>query len=122
MNTEKRILRTLILLLTVFFFSQFVFTGCQKDGPTKALVTVKDSLGRVVRGATVSLFQDTVQNQTTGVVANVRQTKTTDAAGNAEFEFALEALLNLKAEYNGRSATGFVRLELHKSVNQTITL
>ena len=122
MNNRKRLLALPFILLFSTLVSQLMLSGCKKDGPTKAVITVQDSLGRPASGATVSLFQDTVINQVTGSRANVRQTKVTDAAGNAEFEFTLEAFLNLEAYRGADTVTGFVRLELHKTVYQTVTL
>ena len=122
MNNRKRLFALPFILLFSTLVSQLMLSGCKKDGPTKAVITVHDSLGRPASGAMVSLFQDTVINQVTGARANVRQTKTTDAAGNAEFEFALEAFLNLEAYRGADTVTGFVRLELHKTVYQTVTL
>ncbi|MFM8432127.1 MAG: hypothetical protein ACKOA1_04950 [Bacteroidota bacterium] len=122
MNNRKRLTVIPAILVFLTLFGQVLLPGCKKDGPTKAVITVNDSLGRPAPGTTVTLFQDTVVNQVTGAVANVRQTKTTDAAGKAEFEFTLEAFLNLQAYRGADTVAGFVRLELHKTVYQTVTL
>jgi hypothetical protein len=81
---------------------------------------VKDAAGALVSGASVTLWQDTTVSSTTGAHSNLRVTKTTDAAGNAEFIFALEAYLNITAIKDNDSALGFVRLEEHKTVNQSV--
>lgn len=120
MNTQKRIISTSAYLLLSLFVLQAVFSGCKKNGPTKAVVTVNDSLGRPCRGATVTLWQDTAVNQTTGSTASIRVTKLTDSGGKAEFEFALEAFLNLEAYKNTDTVRAFVRLEEHKTVYQTV--
>jgi hypothetical protein len=120
MNNRKPFLTTSAAVILAFFLLQAGFSGCKKDGPTKAVITVNDSLGRPVGGATVTLFQDTAVNETTGEVANIRETMTTDGSGKAEFEFALVAFLNVEAYKNADTARGFVRLEEHKTVYQTI--
>ncbi|MFM7217790.1 MAG: hypothetical protein ACKO1U_07210 [Bacteroidota bacterium] len=122
MNNRKPLFTLPLLMLSILTVVQVLSPGCKKDGPTKAVITVNDSLGRPAPGATVTLFQDTVVNQVTNAVANVRQTRVTDAAGKAEFEFTLEAFLNMQAYKGADTATGFVRLELHKTVYQTVTL
>jgi hypothetical protein len=121
MKKEKRFIQVSGLFILSFILIQTGFSGCKKDGPTQAVITVNDSLGRPVQGATVILWQDTAVNETTGNVAQIRETLTTDAAGKAEFEFALEAFLNLEAYKNADTARGFVRLEEHKTVFQSVT-
>jgi len=120
MNTKKRIQRASAYAAFFFFAFSALLSGCKKDGPTKAIITVNDSLGRPAFGAVVTLWQDTAVNQTTGSTANVRVSKTTDASGKAEFEFQLECFLNLEAHKNNDTVRGFVRLEQYKTVNQTV--
>src|SRR5215213_8712870 len=105
-----------IISLTVFAFASFTFFACKKGGETKAVITVKDAAGALVSGASVTLWQDTTVSSTTGAHSNLRVTKSTDASGNAEFIFALEAYLNITAVKDNDSALGFVRLEEHKTV------
>lgn len=121
MNKEKRILSTATLLVLGLIFSQALLSGCKKNGPTKAVITVNDSLGRPASGATVILWQDTAVSQVSGNTAKIREVMLTDAAGKAEFEFALEAFLNLQAYKNADTVRGFVRLEPNKTVYQTVT-
>lgn len=97
-----------------------MFSGCKKDGPTKAVITVNDSLGRPAYGAVVTLWQDTAVNQTTGASSNIRVSKTTDTSGKVEFEFQLECFLNLEAYKNNDTVRGFVRLEQYKTIYQTV--
>jgi hypothetical protein len=102
-----------VLTLNIFF-------SCKKEGPTKAVITVNDSAGHAVEGASVTLWQDTAVNQVSHTQANIRVTKTSDSNGNAEFEFTLEAYLNITAEKGSNEAHGFVRLKEHETVNQTV--
>jgi hypothetical protein len=119
MNTNSRkyfwiIGFTLLICISTSFFS------CKKGGDTKAVITVRDAAGALVSGASVTLWQDTTVSSTTGAHSNLRVTKPTDASGNAEFIFALEAYLNITAVKDNDSALGFVRLEEHKTVSKTV--
>lgn len=107
----------------IFWVGVFVFFtlfSCKKDGETKAVISVKDAAGNSVSGATVVLWQDTSVNQTSGVQANIRVTKTSDSNGRAEFTFALEAYLNITATKDTNTAHGFIRLKEHETVSQTV--
>ncbi|HRH64913.1 MAG TPA: hypothetical protein PLU53_01315 [Bacteroidia bacterium] len=106
----------------VCLFGVMTFFSCKKDGPTRAIVTVIDSLGRPVQAASVTLWQDTAVNATNGVQANIRVTKSSDAAGKAEFEFEQEAFLNYVVIKNADTARGFIRLKEHETVNETANL
>ena len=107
------------VVLVVIFCSFWIFS-CKKDGETKAVITVNDASGHAVEGAEVTLWQDTSVNQSSHQQANIRVTKTSDASGNAEFVFALEAYLNISAVKDTNEARGFVRLKEHETVNQTV--
>jgi cytoskeletal protein RodZ len=120
MNTQKRILNASACLLFSLFLIPVLFSGCKKDGPTKAVITVNDSLGRPAFGAVVTLWQDTAVNVNTGASSNIRVSKTTDSSGKVEFEFQLECFLNLEAYKNNDTVRGFVRLEQYKTVYQTV--
>src|SRR5690349_13045011 len=109
-----------ITIMIVFLFTSLGFFACKKGGDTKAVITVKDSAGALISGASVTLWQDTTVSSTTGAHSNLRVTKLTDASGNAEFIFALEAYLNITAVKDNDSALGFVRLEEHKTVTKTV--
>ena len=49
-------------------------------------------------------------------------TKTTDAAGRAEFDFELEAFLNIEVIRGADTGRSFIRLKEHESVSQTVNL
>ena len=110
------IISSAILLL----FSFFTIVSCKKNGPTVAVITVQDTLGKPVSGAAVTLWQDTSTSTQTGYKAIIHQTGTTDASGNASFEFQYEAYLNILATKNKDSATGIIQLKEHETVNQTV--
>lgn len=110
---------SILIALSIFATS---FFACKKTGPTIAVISVVDSTGRAISGASVTLWQDTAVNSANGVQSSVRVTKLSDAAGKAEFEFTLEAYLNVLAVHNTDSGRAVVRLKEHESVSQTVHL
>ena len=108
------------MIFTLFIF--LFFFSCKKDDPTKAVITVLDGSQAPVEGAIVTLWQDTAVNQVNGVQSNVRVTKTSDAAGRAEFEFKLEAFLNVEAIKAPDTGRSFVRLKEHETISVTVNL
>jgi len=61
-------------------------------------------------------------NKSNGVASELRVSKNTDAAGRAEFEFKLEAFLNIDVLYNADTARSFVRLKEHETVSKTVVI
>ena len=110
-------------LLTAFVIIMAVTShSCKKDGPCQAIITITDTAGIAVKGATVILRQDAVVNPTTGAQANVYQEGTTDVYGKASFEFKLEAVLNIEASKGTKIGKDYVRLEQSKTVYRTVII
>ena len=107
--------------IVLLFFPAFF--SCKKDAPTKAVITVLDSNNLPVAGAMVTVFQDSVINQITGVRANIRDTKISDGSGRTEHTFKWEAFLNIEAVRADSSDTarGYIRLEYQKTEEATVT-
>ena len=120
MNKEKSGRLTGLILVGIFLALSFY--GCKKDGPTLAVISVVDSINRPVQGALVILWQDTAVNKTNGVASDLRVTKTSDASGKAEFDFQLEAFLNIDVIYNADTGRSFIRLKEHETVNKTVVI
>ena len=116
----KNASRYLAPVLFSFLFAAFVFSSCKKTGPTIGVILVKDSAGAPAANASVTLWQDTSTSTQTGQPSNIRVTRTSDASGRAEFEFSLEAYLNIEAVKNGDTAKGFIRLKVHETVEKTV--
>jgi hypothetical protein len=112
----------LLLIAGVTLLFLPAFFSCKKDTPTKAVITVLDTNDVPVAGATVSVFQDSVINQITGVRANIRDTKVSDASGKTEHEFKWEAFLNIEAirADSSDTARGYIRLEYQKTMEATV--
>lgn len=119
----KSSLRKTHLVLTSLIVMTVLFTfSCKKEGPCEAIITITDSAGVAVRGATVILRQDAVVNPTTGVQANVYQEGVTDGYGKASFEFKLEAVLNIEASKGPKTGKDYIRLEQSKTVYRTVII
>ena len=108
-------------LMVLASFAFLTFFSCKKSGPTVAIITVVDSLGRPVGNANVRLWQDTSHSQQTGVQSNINVTKVSDGSGKAQFEFDLEAYLNIEAIKGADSAKGFIRLVEHETEEKTVS-
>ena len=100
----------------------FSASACKKDGPTRAVVTVLDVNKAPIAGATVTLWQDTAVNNVNGVKSNIRVSKISDAAGTAQFDFELEAFLNIEVIFNADTGRSFIRLKEHETVTGTVNM
>lgn len=108
--------------IVLCFFLTAIF-ACKKDGPTVAVVTVLNGVTKApVSGASVTLWQDTAVNNTNGVQSTLRVTKTSDAAGRAEFEFELEAFLNVQVIKGADTGRSYIRLVQHETEEVTVSL
>jgi len=117
--------KNVALLAGIFVLSLFVMISiesCSKDEDTIGVITVLDTAGNPVTSATVTLWQDSAHNPTTGAQANVRVTQTTGSSGTAEFIFTLEAYLNIDAIKGTKSGKAFIRLKQDETVNQTVVI
>ena len=122
MNIERRSGRITGWIILSFFLGMTVF-ACKKSGPTVGVITVVDGTTKAaVSGATVTLWQDTAVNNTNGVQSTLRVTKTTDGSGRAEFEFDLEAFLNVEAIKGPDTGRSYIRLTEHETESVTVNL
>ena len=122
MNIERR--NGVICGLAVLCFFVILSIGaCKKSGPTVGVITVLDGSTKApVSGASVTLWQDTAVNQSNGVQSDVRVTKVTDGSGRAEFEFQLEAFLNVLVVHNADTGRSYIRLKEHETEEVTVNL
>lgn len=118
---KSSLLKTHLLLIAALILTTGIFS-CKKEGPCEAVITVTDSAGVAVKGATVVLRQDDVINPTTGAQANIHAEGTTDTYGKATFEFKLEAVLNVEITKGTKTAKDYIRLEQSKTVYRTVIL
>ena len=113
-------------LIGVFALAMTItFTSCEKEKETTGLIIVKNSNGVVVPDAFVILFPDQIISPS-GVYPDPSLTKSkwTDANGQAEFTYELEAILNVEVtKVDGNSTyTGvnIIRLLKEKTVTKEV--
>jgi hypothetical protein len=99
------------------------FTSCKKEKETIGIIIVKNSNGGVVPNASVTLSPEQTYHPTTGELPDQSLTKTnnTDANGQVEFTYELEAILNIEVtKVDGNSTyTGINIIRLLKG--ETVT-
>jgi hypothetical protein len=124
---------TLLVFFCVAFTGLSLFNSCKSEDPTVANITVQDTLGRALGGAAVTLWQDTTLDPSTAtpsqiasVSAERKWNRQTDAGGVAVFDFPapgnLERYLNVYASKGSQSGRAFVRVEVDKTVSQTVVI
>ena len=112
------------LYLNIFLFAVVCFSlvigSCKKDKKCTALITITNDQSNTVAGATVRLYY--TDTNSTGSSGNVDQTNITDANGQAEFTFDLEAILYIEASKDTLSGTGIVRLTAGETSEETVLI
>jgi hypothetical protein len=112
----------LIAAVLTLFIGFVAVSSCKKVSNAEATVTIVDSLGNPIKGATVELSQDSVVNPSTGVQADINQTEVTDIYGNAFFSFKWEAVLNVEVKKGSFKAIDYITLKQSETVDKTIVL
>jgi hypothetical protein len=119
---KKTILKISSILLAVFLVST-VFTSCEKEKDTIGIIKVVNSSGQAMSGVTVVLDQQNTEPGT-DPITNLKQTKTTDASGRAEFIYTYEAILDVSvSKISGNDTyqgSGVIRLLRGKTEQITI--
>jgi hypothetical protein len=110
------------ILLVLVAVTAIGISSCKKTEPCKAVITVRDTLGRPIIGAKVVLRQDSVKNAQTGVRADLFQEQFSTGTGEAFFEFKWEAVLNVEVTKDALSAKDYIRLEQSEEVRKTVTI
>ena len=86
----------LVLLGLFSFLIVTCFSSCSKEKETIGVIIVKNSNGNRVEGASVRLHQDGQQNpQGEEVLSGLAQEGETDQSGQIQFNYELEAVLNV---------------------------
>lgn len=101
---EKIVIKGIALSAFLFsFFLIFSSVSCKKTPEYTAIITVVDTLGKPVIGATVRLYAN-VPN------ANVESIQSTDGSGNSTHKIKLEAILDIEAKKDPLYGAGNIRL------------
>jgi len=115
-------------LIGVFALAMTVtFTSCEKEKETIAVIIVKNSNGAVVPNASVTLFPDqTISSGGLYPDPSLTKTNNTDANGQVEFTYELEAILNIavtKVEGNSTyTGVNIIRLLKGKSTTKVVEI
>ena len=105
----------------------FTFNSCQKEKATIGIIIVKNSDGAVVPNASVMLFpKPVISTQGNLPDPSLTKSKWTDASGQAEFDYELEAILNVEVikEDGNSTYTGIdiIRLLKGKTVTEVVEI
>ena len=92
-------------------------SSCNSPDPPEVEITVVDSLGKAVAGATVR-----ITSKTYNAASNVEDVKTTDFKGKTYHSFKWEAILEVRASKSNLSGREFIQLELDKVIEKTVTI
>tara|TARA_B100000767_G_scaffold235458_1_gene228720 strand:+ start:698 stop:1084 length:387 start_codon:yes stop_codon:yes gene_type:complete len=94
----NRIFKTILLGVFSLVITT-VFSSCNKEEETIAVVIVKDTSGNVVYGAKVELYPTLNINPVSGATPNpnLYKNEITDAEGRVQFNYDLESILNIRA-------------------------
>ena len=103
------------------------FTSCEKEKETTGVIIVKNSNGVVVPNASVIVFpEQTISPSGAYPLPSLTKSKWTDANGQAEFTYELEAILNIEVtKVDGNSTyTGvnIIRLLKEKTVTKVVEI
>ena len=109
----------LVMIVTV--------TSCQKEKETIGIIIVKDSNSAVVPNANVTLFPNqTISPSGLYPDPSLTKSKWTDANGQAEFDYDLEAILNIEViKYNDNDTlkgNNIIRLEQGKIITKVVEI
>ena len=113
------------LLIGAFAIFALTLNSCKKPEDTKAIITVVDINGTVVKDAKVRLHQDG-QISPSGQYSEVSDEQWTDASGQTEHVFEYEAILKTDVSKwvgtNELTGSNVIRLLKHKTVSKTIEI
>ena len=112
-------------LIVAFSIFALTFNSCKKPDDTKAIITVVDINGAVVKDAKVRLHQDGQVSQS-GQYSEITNEQWTDDNGQTEHVFEHEAILNVDVNIwigtNELTGSNVIRLLKNKTVSKTIEI
>jgi len=115
----------LVIVFAALLAGTSGITSCKdKTGPCGAVITVTDSLGKRISGATVKLYPDSSAYGpgSPPVDPTIIQTAVTDVVGQASFSYKLEAVLLIDAAKGAKTGRDYIRLENNTTVSKTVVV
>ena len=115
-------------LIGVFALAMMVVaTSCQKEKETIGIIIVKDSDGDLVSNAEVTLSPgQTISSGGEYPNPDLTKTNETDANGEAQFTYELEAILDVEVIKESENSTytgvSIIRLLKGKTIRQTVEI
>ena len=120
-NFKSFLINFLIAFSIAFFVTSI--SSCEKESPTKAIITVTTTDGSPVYEAKVVLSQQGLINSA-GNESNVYAKDYTSSNGEVEFEFVNEAILNIDVEHiegnDTYTAESVIKLIKEELVRKTV--
>lgn len=120
-NFKSFLINFLIAFSIAFFITSI--SSCEKESPTKAIITVTTTDGSPVYEAKVVLSQQGLINSA-GNESNVYAKDYTSSNGEVEFEFVNEAILNIDVEHiegnDTYTAESVIKLIKEELVRKTV--
>ncbi len=118
----KYIIRNVGALIIIVLLSSVIFfpVACKRGGPSDAVITVLDSLGKPVAGATVKLTAPPKGGST--LASYLPDIQVTGSDGKTVYSFPLEAVLTAQVSKGNLMVFDIVRLKREDSITQTIIL
>ena len=120
----------LLSLVGLFALLMIVLPSCRKEGDTIAIITVIDTSGARVPGATVILFGTPSSPDYAGLEIIRKDTIFSDAAGTATFNYteafklgqAGFAVLDIKAIKDTLEGSGIIKVEEEVTSTETVVV
>lgn len=120
----------IISALALFALVLIAMPSCRKEGDTIAIITVVDTSGTRVPGATVILFGTPSSPDYAGLEIIRKDTQFTDAVGTATFNYteafklgqAGFAVLDIKAIKDTLEGSGIIKVEEEVTSEETVII
>jgi hypothetical protein len=112
----------------VLVVAALLLPACNKDKPTKAIITVKKEDGTVVPDALVKLYADPAYPL--GDPNRLNKERNTDGSGRAEFDYSEFykkgqsgfAVLDILCTYDTLVGEGIIKIEEEKDNEETVII
>ncbi len=120
----------LVSILGLFALLLIVMPSCRKEGDTIAIITVVDTSGARIPGATVILYGTPSSPDYAGLEIIRKDTQFTDAVGQATFNYteafklgqAGFAVLDIKAIKDTLEGSGIIKVEEEVTSEETVII